>query len=103
MIFSDLLKLARPYQYTKNLFIFAPAFFAFQLNAPALILRALLAFIGFSLIASAVYVFNDWVDRAEDAQHPEKCERPLAAGRITSSAAFAFVGIFIAGGVAYFG
>ena len=78
---KDLLRLARPYQYSKNLFIFIPAFFAFQLTDVQLMVKALLAFIAFSLAASAVYVFNDWMDRHEDAHHPEKSTRPIAAGR----------------------
>lgn len=57
-----------------------PAFFAFHLTEPVLILSVLVALIAFSLLASAVYVFNDWIDRHEDAQHPEKRHRAIAAG-----------------------
>lgn len=42
-----------------------------------------MAFFGFSLIASAVYVHNDITDRAFDAQHPEKKKRSIAAGVIS--------------------
>ncbi|MFT6207752.1 MAG: decaprenyl-phosphate phosphoribosyltransferase [Cognaticolwellia sp.] len=88
---KDLLVLARPHQYSKNLFVFIPAFFAFQFTNIELMTQALSAFIGFSLLASAVYVFNDWIDRHEDAQHPEKKSRPIAAGRIKASTAFSFL------------
>jgi 4-hydroxybenzoate polyprenyltransferase len=60
-----------------------------------LIPKALLAFIGFSLLASAVYVFNDWIDRHEDAQHPEKKSRPIAAGRIKAPTAFSFLALLL--------
>lgn len=100
---TDLLKLARPHHYTKNLFIFIPAFFAFQLTEPGLVLNAFIAFIAFSLLASAVYVFNDWIDRREDAQHPEKCHRPIASGRIRAPAAFGFLVLLllVGGSLAY--
>lgn len=90
MIF-DFIKLARPHQYTKNLFIFLPAFFAFQLTNTELMLNALMAFLAFSFLASAVYVLNDWVDRAEDAAHPTKCKRPIASGRINPMQAAGFL------------
>lgn len=98
-MFKDVLRLARPYQYSKNLFIFIPAFFDFQLTNADLMLEALTAFVGFSLIASAVYIFNDWIDRHEDALHPEKKTRPLAAGRIKTPLAFAMLVLLMAGGV----
>lgn len=95
---KDLLRLARPYQYSKNLFIFIPAFFAFQLTDMQLMIKASMAFIAFSLAASAVYVFNDWVDRHEDARHPEKLTRPLAAGRIKAPVAFSFLTLLLLSG-----
>jgi decaprenyl-phosphate phosphoribosyltransferase len=89
---SAIFRLARPHQYTKNLFVFVPAFFAFQLTDSTVIAQTLLAFVAFSLLASGVYVFNDWMDRAEDARHPTKCKRPIASGEInTLQAAVIFV------------
>lgn len=100
---KDLFKLARPYQYSKNLFVFIPAFFAFQITELNLMLNALIAFIAFSLLASAVYVFNDWVDRHDDAQHPEKSHRPIASGRINGAIAFTFmIALLLSGGVTAF-
>jgi decaprenyl-phosphate phosphoribosyltransferase len=96
---KDLLALARPYQYSKNFFVFIPAFFAFQFTDIDLIMEASLAFIGFSLLASAVYVFNDWMDRYDDAQHPEKKNRPLASGRIKGPAAFGFLALLLISGI----
>ena len=92
---KDLLVLARPHQYSKNLFVFIPAFFAFQFTNIELMSEALLVFIGFSLLASAVYVFNDWIDRHEDAQHPEKKSRPIAAERIKAPTAFSFLALLL--------
>jgi 4-hydroxybenzoate polyprenyltransferase len=80
----DLIVLARPHQYVKNMFIFLPLFFAMRITDMDLLYRSALAFAAFSLLASAVYVFNDFHDRQEDRNHPEKRMRPLASGRVSS-------------------
>ncbi len=95
---QDYYKLARPYQYTKNLFIFLPLFFYFQITNVELLISALYAFISFSLLASAVYVFNDWLDRHDDAQHPTKKNRPIASGRIGfNNALLFFISLTVSG------
>jgi len=91
--------LARPHQYTKNLFIFLPAFFAFKMGEVDLMLNAFVAFAAFCLTSSAVYVLNDWKDREEDRNHPKKRFRPIASGEIGSGAAFLIMTIFLTGGI----
>jgi decaprenyl-phosphate phosphoribosyltransferase len=44
--------------------------------------KVALAFVAFSLAASAVYLVNDSIDVAEDRAHPVKCNRPIASGRV---------------------
>lgn len=83
--------LMRPSQYFKNLFIFAPLFFGLQISNIELLLRTCFAFLSFSLIASAVYVFNDYHDVEEDKIHPKKKSRPLASGAISKKAALLFM------------
>jgi len=77
------LKLFRIDHYAKNLFIFLPLFFALQITNIDLLLKASIAFVGFCLIASAVYIVNDYKDRLEDARHPVKKYRPLASGQVS--------------------
>lgn len=84
---SSVLRLLRPHQYIKNLFIFLPLFFALKVTQADLLLSALWAFIAFSLTASAVYVFNDYLDIEDDRQHPKKCTRPLASGEVSKTEA----------------
>ena len=60
-----------------------PLFFHGKLFDLSLFLNAFWAFIGFSFIASSIYVFNDLRDVEEDRQHPEKKFRPIAAGSIS--------------------
>jgi 4-hydroxybenzoate polyprenyltransferase len=86
-------------QWLKNGFIFAPLLFAGQLTDPANIRLAVWAFFAFSLVASAVYVLNDWLDRKRDRQHPEKCQRPIASGAVPGwAAAILAAGLLAAGG-----
>ena len=77
----------RPRQWIKNGFIFAPMLFARELTRPASVRAGTLAFLSFSLVASSVYVLNDWFDRHEDRRHPEKRLRPIASGELPGGAA----------------
>ncbi|SEB09156.1 UbiA prenyltransferase family protein [Pedobacter hartonius] len=77
------LLLIRIPQWSKNLFIFLPAFFALKLLQADVIYSLGLTFIGFSFLASAVYVFNDMLDIESDKIHPTKRNRPLASGKVT--------------------
>ena len=79
----DLVVEARPWQYTKNLILFAGLVFARHLLEPAYLHRSLLAFAAFCLFSSAIYVLNDLVDLKRDRVHPRKQHRPLASGRLT--------------------
>ncbi|MDQ7042141.1 MAG: UbiA prenyltransferase family protein [Sulfurimonas sp.] len=83
---KDILTLLRPHQYIKNLFIFAPLIFAFNFTQSSIV-DASLAFILFSLLASSVYILNDYKDIEEDKKHPKKCLRPLASGAISKKTA----------------
>jgi decaprenyl-phosphate phosphoribosyltransferase len=84
---KDYIALLRIPQYSKNLFIFLPLFFALRMQEPERLFRVFLAFLGFCLLASAVYIFNDLCDIEEDRQHPKKKYRPLPAGKITKGSA----------------
>jgi len=66
----------------------------------SLLLNAVVAFIAFSLTASAIYTLNDYHDIEEDRQHPKKKSRPLAAGDISKSQA---ISIMVVLGIAGFG
>lgn len=84
---------ARPHQWTKNLFIFAPLLFAGLLTDSAALGRSFLAFGAFCLLSSSLYIFNDWSDLEEDRAHPEKRHRPLASGQLPVSTALAAAGL----------
>jgi 4-hydroxybenzoate polyprenyltransferase len=82
----NIIKLLRPHQYIKNLFVFAPLLFSFNFELDNCI-GTFLAFILFSIIASSVYILNDLFDIEADRKHPVKKFRPLALGVVSKNTA----------------
>lgn len=74
-------------QWTKNLLVFAP-FFAVGFSDERTFGNLTLGFIAFSFLSSAIYILNDLQDVNEDAKHPIKSKRPIAAGKVSRSLAF---------------
>jgi len=93
MKFKSIIKLMRPHQYIKNLFVFIPLFFALKMTDASLLLNTFIAFIAFSLTASAIYTINDYHDIEEDREHPKKKSRPLASGAISKSQAIVIMSV----------
>jgi decaprenyl-phosphate phosphoribosyltransferase len=85
---KNLIKLIRPTQWIKNLFVFGPIVFGGALLNGYAMLSGLITFVAFSLAASSVYCFNDIVDVNDDRRHPEKKERPIASGAVTVAQAY---------------
>ena len=77
---SQAASLIRVHQWLKNLLIFVPILAAHNFDNFQAVLTLLLAFMSFSLCASAVYVTNDLFDLVNDRRHPRKCNRPFASG-----------------------
>jgi len=84
---GDLIKAARPRQWTKNFVCFAAVTFADRLFIAESVARGLIAVACFCLASSAVYIINDLRDREQDQSHPLKRHRPIAAGRIQTRTA----------------
>lgn len=85
------LRLLRPHQWVKNSFVLVGLLFGHAWNQPHLVLKAVAATAAFCLLSSAVYVFNDLMDREQDRLHPEKRHRPLASGTISVPFALALM------------
>lgn len=96
---KNFINLLRPWQWTKNLFILLPLFFALQINRLDLLTKAGAAFLAFCFIASAIYILNDWLDLEEDRLHPKKKERPLASEKISKKVAAIAMVIFLSSGL----
>jgi 4-hydroxybenzoate polyprenyltransferase len=81
------LQIMRPQHWAKNVFVFAALVFGQKIIDPAAFGRAIGAFVCFCLASSAIYIFNDIIDRGTDSLHPEKRRRPIAAGSISPNSA----------------
>lgn len=82
-----LVKLCRPQEWFKNLFLLAPLVFGGQIYSGSAVLGAFWAFAAFCLFSSAVYCWNDVIDAPSDRNHPRKRSRPVASGQIGSGLA----------------
>jgi len=104
MAFNDYLKLIRVRQWYKNLVIFLPLFFVRHLFILPELKITILGLICLCLASSANYIINDIIDLKKDQLHPEKKNRPLAAGLIEkSSAIFLAFSLFVLSlGTAYY-
>ncbi|RKX26347.1 MAG: decaprenyl-phosphate phosphoribosyltransferase [Candidatus Zixiibacteriota bacterium] len=95
-----LVNLARPAQWLKNGVVLAALVFAGEANDPDKLQSALLAVLVFCLLSSAVYTFNDLVDREKDRLHPLKKNRPLASGSVSIPAAVVMILLLLVLGIA---
>ncbi|WP_101341589.1 UbiA family prenyltransferase [Cereibacter azotoformans] len=94
------LRALRPHQWLKNLLVFIPMLAAHDLSAGT-VAASLVAFLGFSLIASSVYVINDLIDLDADRAHPRKRRRPFASGAVPITQGGALgLGLIAAGALA---
>ncbi|QHS58720.1 decaprenyl-phosphate phosphoribosyltransferase [Chitinophaga agri] len=84
------LKLLRPSHWAKNLFLYIPLFFAGEIFIFSKVIELLIGFFAFSLIASSIYIINDYKDVEADRIHPVKCKRPIASGAVSKPAALVF-------------
>jgi len=77
------IRLMRPQQWLKNVFVLAGVFFAGEFAVEGPLRDALLAFVAFCLASSAVYALNDRLDAEADRRHPRKRARPVASGALS--------------------
>lgn len=89
---SSLIQLLRPKHWIKNSFLLIPLFFSGTLSISSTaginsILETLLGIVCFSLVASSIYIINDYRDIKSDQNHPTKKSRPLASGSVSKISA----------------
>lgn len=77
---STWLRALRIHQWLKNILLFIPLLLAFQFNDLHKLWLTMVAFVSFSLGASATYILNDLWDLENDRAHPNKKLRPFASG-----------------------
>jgi decaprenyl-phosphate phosphoribosyltransferase len=108
---SDFVRLARPTQWAKGMFVLVGPAYAIAGGVAShqpdelkrIAMAALGAFLAFGLASSGCYVINDIRDHESDRAHPRKRNRPIAAGRIGIPSAIAFaLALLTAAGLAAF-
>ncbi|MCW2651303.1 MAG: Phosphoribose diphosphate:decaprenyl-phosphate phosphoribosyltransferase [Mycobacterium sp.] len=81
---AGIVKAIRPRQWVKNLLVLVAPLAALgggvRYDYVDMLARVAIAFVAFSLAASAVYLINDVRDVEADRAHPTKRFRPIAAG-----------------------
>ncbi len=98
---TDYLRLARPHQWGKGVFVLIGP--AYSLALVDRLLPVMGAFLAFGFASSACYVVNDIVDRGSDALHPRKKSRPIASGRVQLAQARVFaLALLVLAGAAVF-
>ena len=90
-----LIRSMRIKQWVKNGLLFAGLIFDRQLTYPPALKATVSGFFLFSLMSSAVYIFNDFIDLEADRKHPKKKDRPLASGELSIPAAISAASAFI--------
>ncbi len=84
---KNYLLIMRPSHWSKNIFVFVGLIFGGKLAGPMnevllAIGSAIGGFFCFCLASASIYIFNDIIDRDRDKLHPEKRNRPIAAGDV---------------------
>ena len=80
---TEIIKLLRPQQWLKNLFVFMPLFFDRHLLDVDYLLPCILMFLAFCMAASGIDCFNDILDAEADRKHCDKRRRPIASGKVS--------------------
>ena len=99
----DMVQLARPGHWIKNLVVFMPVVFGLRITRMQAWTQAGVAAVAFCFASAFAYIINDVRDRQSDLQHPKKKYRPVACGKISSTAALIeaavlfLIGAFLAG------
>jgi decaprenyl-phosphate phosphoribosyltransferase len=90
---TGIIKAMRPRQWVKNLLVLAAPLAALggdvHYDYGDVLYKVSIAFIAFSLAASCIYLVNDARDVEADRAHPTKRFRPIAAGVVPESVAYA--------------
>lgn len=83
----DLIRVMRPGDWAKNVFVLPAVVFSDKLSEPGAIVQAAVAFAAFCLLSSGFYAINDVLDAERDRAHPIKRQRPVASGAVSPRAA----------------
>jgi 4-hydroxybenzoate polyprenyltransferase len=91
-----IIRLARPNQWVKNVFVLVPLLFSGQVANFAAIWNSAVALACFCLWSSAVYCLNDVLDAGADSRHPRKKSRPIPSGDVSPLVALILAAVLTA-------
>lgn len=92
---KSIIKLLRPKHSIKNLLIFLPLIFGLRHLTLQDFRSSVAGFFVFCLVASSIYVINDYKDIEKDRLHPVKKNRPLASGAVTKKEAWITLAVLL--------
>ncbi len=87
----------RPKQWTKNGLLFIGLIFSNNILHLPMLALSVGGFVLFCLMSSGIYLINDLVDIDKDREHPTKCRRPLASGKLHPKVAVAAAAAYVLG------
>lgn len=89
----DLLQSTRPRQWFKNILVCVVPLAA---GSPRVLsLNVLATVVSFVLVSGGLYTVNDILDRDVDVYNPEKTNRPITSGKISTKTGLLFAGVCI--------
>lgn len=95
----DLVRLARPKDWLKNVFVLMPLPFALASGASLDVAALAIGIAGMCLVSSAVYALNDVLDAERDRVSARNQRRPVASGRIAKQTALVAGFVWLAAGL----
>ena len=91
---KNTIRAARIYQWVKNILIFVALISSHRYFIWGDVKNSIMAFLAFCFCASALYILNDLLDIESDRAHPNKRNRPFAAGSLQIYFGFSLMAIF---------
>lgn len=85
-MFLDLIKLARPKQWSKSVFVLIGPLYGYAAGQSIDWRSVAFAIVAFALASSGCYIINDIRDAEADRAHPRKRHRPIASGSVSPNA-----------------
>ena len=104
-LWVSLIRLARPVQWAKSVFVLIGPVYALAdpasgKSGSVLMPMALVAAAAFALVSSACYIVNDLADAPKDRLHPRKRNRPIASGAVSAAQGAMLGGVLFLAGIA---
>lgn len=96
MAVSEMIRLARPSQWIKNVVVILPILFGMRMGDVRAWCDIAAAAVAFCFASAFSYIINDIRDAKADREHPRKKGRPLASGSVGVTAAMFEAVVFLA-------